>query len=166
MWIDTTSIWLYRATLIDRGKSMSTELHEALDSGLGQLLRLRGVLDSAGVASGLGVSLSEALALRDLRDGPAQQNALGAVLGLEKSTVSRLVDGLIAKGWVTRERDPGNGRVRSVVITPRGLAEEQRVAAAMRERHARVFAALTAREREAVSIALPALARALAEVPS
>ena len=77
--------------------------------------------------------------------------------------MSRLVDGFIASGWATRERDPGNGRVRTVVITARGLAEEQRVATAMRERHSRVFAAMTKGEREAVAVALPALVRALAQ---
>ncbi|MEO7348591.1 MAG: MarR family transcriptional regulator [Terrimesophilobacter sp.] len=141
-------------------------LHDALDHGFSQLLRLRGVLDSAGVASGLTMSISEALGLRRLAEGATTQQELGSYLGLEKSTVSRLVDALIAKGLAEKQPDPQNARFRNVTLTAEGQRESSRVGDSMRERHVRMLAAMTTVERNAVAVALPALVRALAETES
>ena len=138
-----------------------TDLNRALDDVISTLLRLRGVLDPSEVASGLGMSVSEALALRHLDEQSLSQSELGERLGLEKSTVSRLVDGLIAEGWATKTRCPDNGRVRDVTITPAGARAAERVARSMRDRHARMFEQLTEKEHQALLIALPALARVL-----
>jgi DNA-binding MarR family transcriptional regulator len=137
--------------------------HEILGQTMGWVFRLRGVLDAAQAVPGLGASLSEAMALGRLTAGALTQQDLGAHLGLEKSTVSRLVDAMAAKGWVDKERDPVNRRYRTVRLTAAGERAAARVAAAIRERHERVLAALTPDERAAVAVALTALARAMAE---
>ncbi|GGQ48323.1 MarR family winged helix-turn-helix transcriptional regulator [Couchioplanes azureus] len=136
---------------------------DSLRQGLGLLFRLRGVLDPTRAIPGLGASLSEAMTLQELHArGRASQWELGDFLGLEKSTVSRLVDALAAKGWVTKERDPANRRFAQVRLTEAGVRTAAEVAAVMRARHERILAALTPAEREAVAVGLTALVREMA----
>jgi DNA-binding MarR family transcriptional regulator len=141
------------------------ELPELLDLAMGRLFLLRGVLDPSQVASGLGMSVSEAMALRHLALSPSTQQSLGAHLGLEKSTVSRLVDAMATKGWVSKERDPGNRRYRSVQLTEAGREAAESVAAGMRHRHIHMLDSFTPEERHALSVALPALMRTLPTDP-
>jgi DNA-binding MarR family transcriptional regulator len=47
-------------------------------------------------------------------------NDLSAVLYVDKSTASRVVDGLERKGYVGRKRHPDDGRAVLVESTPRG----------------------------------------------
>jgi DNA-binding MarR family transcriptional regulator len=136
--------------------------HDILGVPMDWLLRLHGVLDPAHAVPGLGASMSEALALGRLSAGEVTQQELGAHLNLEKSTVSRLVDAMAAKGWVDRQRDPDNRRYRKVRLTPAGERAAADVSAAIRQRHARILASLTPEERTAVAVGLTALARALA----
>ncbi|MEM1204976.1 MAG: MarR family transcriptional regulator [Acidobacteriota bacterium] len=57
------------------------------------------------------VSVSQCHALEGvLRRGPLRLGDLAAHLYLDKSTTSRVVDGLIAKGYAERRRDPDDGR--------------------------------------------------------
>ena len=125
------------------------------------IFRLRGVLDPTRAVPGLGASMSEALGVAELTGGAMTQHELGARLGLEKSTVSRLVDGMIRKSWVQRTRDPGKPRYQRVALTPHGRQVADQIATAMRQRHERILATLTPEERHAAAVALPALARAL-----
>jgi DNA-binding MarR family transcriptional regulator len=145
-----------------QGRSSVDDAHDVLDLTMAWLFRLRGVLDPAQAVPGLGASMSEALALGQLTSGELSQQDLADRLGLEKSTVSRLMEGMAAKGWVERDRDPANRRYRRVGLTPDGRTAARRVADAIRERHQRVLASLTPDERAAVAVALPALARAMA----
>jgi DNA-binding MarR family transcriptional regulator len=142
---------------------MAEDLHEVLDLAMGQLFRLRGVLDPGEVAEGLGMSLSETMALRRLRRGPTSQQALGSYLGLEKSTVSRLVDAMVRKGWVDKATDAANRRHRLLQLTATGQDAAATVGAAVQRRHRGMLAALTGEERRALSVALPALVRVLSE---
>lgn len=52
------------------------------------------------------------------RVGPVRQVDLAEYLGLDRSSVVRLVDALTAQGLVLREDDPQDRRVRWVVLTP------------------------------------------------
>lgn len=131
---------------------------------MGRLFRLRGVLDSSQVVPGLGVSASESMALGHLvAVGETTQQELGSHLGLEKSTVSRLVDGMVQKGWVAKKRDPENRRYQKLALTPIGEQAAKQIMEAMRERHARWIAGLTPHEREALAIGLTALVRAMSD---
>jgi len=135
-----------------------------LETVMTQLFRLRGVLDPTSEAAGLGASISEAMALRFLADaGPCPQQDLASFLSLEKSTISRLVDALTAKGWVDRQPSPGNRRQRLISLTDTGTRAAAKVGQAIRRRHITMFATLTDREHQALAIALPALIRALSD---
>lgn len=140
--------------------------HDVLEMAMDGLFRRRGVLDPSGAVPGLGASLSESLALGFLAAGPCVQHELGAYLALEKSTVSRLVAGMTGKGWVERARDPENRRFQKVVLTGAGRTAAAQIAEAMRERHARWLAALSAEERQALAVGLPALVRVMDDEPA
>ncbi|HUD77892.1 MAG TPA: MarR family winged helix-turn-helix transcriptional regulator [Streptosporangiaceae bacterium] len=110
-----------------------------------------------------GVSASEARALIELISARGiAQGELAALLGLDKSTVSRLAAGLERKGWVRRGRDEANQRYVRLYLTPQGGAVAGRVWQAWQSRQARILAALSADERAGLSAGLGGLVRGLA----
>lgn len=135
------------------------DLGTALSAAMERLFRLRGVLDPAAVAHGLGMSISEAMALGHLARGRCSQSDLRRHLALERSTVSRLVDAMVARDWVQRSTTQENLRERVLVLTPVGRSAAADLARAMRARHEAMVAALTEEERAALAVALPALLR-------
>ena len=109
------------------------------------------------------VSLSEARALIELVSARGiAQGELAGLLGLEKSTVSRLAAGLERKGWIRRGRDEENQRYVRLYLTPQGRAVAGRVWAAWRSRQARILSGLSAEERAGLSAGLRGLVRGLA----
>jgi DNA-binding MarR family transcriptional regulator len=147
---------------------------------LGQLLRVAGP-DGAGPGNGEpgprdpdrlagaaeppipALSTSEARALIELVAARGiAQGQLGALLGLEKSTVSRLAAGLERKGWVRRGRDEANQRYIRLYLTPEGSQVAARVWSAWQTRQARILARLTTEERAGLASGLRGLIRGLA----
>jgi DNA-binding MarR family transcriptional regulator len=109
------------------------------------------------------VSASEARALIELVAARGiAQGELAALLGLDKSTVSRLAAGLERKGWVRRGRDEDNQRYLRLYLTPQGGEVAARVWRAWQFRQARILAALSADERAGLSAGLRGLVRGLA----
>jgi DNA-binding MarR family transcriptional regulator len=80
-------------------------------------------------------------------------------LGLALSTTSQLVDGLVKRGYVTRESAVGDRRRMVVTLTDAGRAMLETVRAAAQARMAEQVAALTPEERQAVASAMAALSR-------
>ena len=113
---------------------------------------------------GVQVSLSEVLAFGELAasEGLSQQ-VLAERLGLEKSTVSRLVSGMEERGWLTRGRDPANRRYTRLHLTEAGQVIAERIGRDLRARHEAMFAAMTTAERRALTVGLTALARVIDE---
>jgi DNA-binding MarR family transcriptional regulator len=109
-----------------------------------------------------GVSPSEARALIELVSARGiAQGELAGLLGLEKSTVSRLAAGLERKGWIRRGRDEDNQRYVRLYLTPEGRVVAGRVWAAWQSRQARILGALSAEERAGLSAGLRGLVRGL-----
>ena len=118
---------------------------------------------SGGAPAGFpGVTASEARALTELlvAHGIAQ-GQLAALLGLEKSTVSRLAAGLEGKGWIRRGRDEQNHRYVRLYLTPQGRAVADRIWQAWQSRQARILAGLTAEERAGLATGLRGVLRGL-----
>jgi DNA-binding MarR family transcriptional regulator len=67
-----------------------------------------------------------------LNNGEMTQGQLGERLCLEKSSVSRLTDGLQRRGWIVRTRDPNDSRQKLVAPTPKVLDTAERCAAIAR----------------------------------
>ena len=109
------------------------------------------------------VSSSEARALLELvaAHGIAQ-GELASLLGLEKSTVSRLAAGLERKGWIRRGRDEENQRYVRLYLTKSGSEVAARVLRAWQTRQERILGGLTADERAGLSAGLRGLVRGLA----
>jgi DNA-binding MarR family transcriptional regulator len=106
------------------------------------------------------------MALTELAAGaPLTQQQLAERLGLEKSTVSRLIAGLERRSLVRRRRDPDNRRFAQVSLTEHGRTVTHRMGNAMLERHGHIFAAMTAAERDALTVGLTALVRAMNQAP-
>jgi len=158
-----------------------------LEQYLMQLLRLLGPASGAAGAAGTGdspgsgadgangdrepaladgslpaVSASEARALIELVAARGiAQGELGQLLGLEKSTVSRLAAGLERKGWLRRGRDEGNQRYVRLYLTPAGRAIAEQVWRAWQSRQARIVAGLSDEERSGLAAGLRGLVRGL-----
>jgi DNA-binding MarR family transcriptional regulator len=57
------------------------------------------------------------------RDGRSQ-NDLSEVTLRDKHTISRMLDGMVERGWVERRPDPNDGRAKLIFLTRVGLALE------------------------------------------
>ncbi|MCF6445785.1 bifunctional helix-turn-helix transcriptional regulator/GNAT family N-acetyltransferase [Nereida sp. MMG025] len=77
------------------------------------------------------VSTSGAQALALLQSAPLRASALGDALELEKSTVSRLVGGLLKADLVREMPDPKDGRAKLVQLTDTGRALAKATAAGL-----------------------------------
>jgi DNA-binding MarR family transcriptional regulator len=134
-----------------------------LDRLIIRLIRL--LSPGAGPAAGLPVpdpSSSEARALIELAAAHGiAQGELAGLLGLEKSTVSRLAAGLERKGWVRRGRDDGDQRYIRLYLTEDGRAVASRVWQAWRSRQGRLLAGLSPDERAGLACGLRGLVRGL-----
>jgi DNA-binding MarR family transcriptional regulator len=109
------------------------------------------------------LSGSEARALIELVTARGiAQGELAGLLGLEKSTVSRLAAGLERKGWVRRGRDEGNQRYVHLYLTAEGGVVATRVWDAWHSRQARILGALSPEERAGLAAGLRGLVRGLA----
>jgi DNA-binding MarR family transcriptional regulator len=118
---------------------------------------------STGPGGPAAVSASEARALTELLAAHGiAQGQLAALLGLEKSTVSRLAAGLEGKGWIRRGRDEQNHRYVRLYLTPQGRAVADRLWQAWQSRQERILAGLTAAERDGLALGLRGVLRGLA----
>jgi DNA-binding MarR family transcriptional regulator len=122
-----------------------------------------GAADGAPSVAGVPqLSGSEARALIELvKARGIAQGELAGLLGLEKSTVSRLAAGLERKGWIRRGRDEGNQRYVRLYLTAEGGAVAARLWSAWHSRQARLLAALTPEERAGLAAGLRGLVRGL-----
>jgi DNA-binding MarR family transcriptional regulator len=99
--------------------------HNDAGSALDRVLELV-VLLGGDMARGLerdGLTVSRAHLVWELhRRGPVTQKALAGALGVSARTVTGLVDGLVATGFVTREPHPTDRRATLVTFTAHGAA--------------------------------------------
>ncbi|TCO43690.1 DNA-binding MarR family transcriptional regulator [Kribbella antiqua] len=95
-----------------------------------------------------GLTLWQYAALAELTDvGPSAQHALAAGLGIDASDMVRLMDELIAKRLVTRERDPADRRRYRISLTMKGRNAMTTAQKVVREVERTTLQPLTAAER-------------------
>lgn len=97
------------------------------------------------------------------RSGPVTLNALGARLNLDKSWVSRAVDGLVERGWATKEPNPLDARSWLVTLTADGEGRVRDLNTTLDNHAARVLQHLSAPDRATVEKSLLLLLKALRE---
>ena len=86
------------------------------------------------------VSVSQCYALKAVVDaGALTANELAAQLYLDKSTASRVANGLETKGYLVRSRDPEDGRIVRLEASPEGRALCQRIEDALAAEYAEIL---------------------------
>jgi len=99
---------------------------------------------------GIEAGVAEAYALSELSTGRRRQMDLVERLNLSKSTVSRLVDGMVERGWVERGQVASDGRGVLLALTPAGSDVARRLARARRDRFRALLAAVPEERRSDV----------------
>lgn len=124
--------------------------------------RMRGALDEAAREHGLS-GARDWIVLSAIAAGPRQtQLALAQSLGLDKTTMTSLLDRLEAAGLVTRDHDSRDRRARIPGLTEAGTRAQQELIAARDRAEAAVLGQLSADEQRV----LRAMLRRLAEGPA
>lgn len=135
-----------------------------LQEALGSFVRAFGLHQPETTPCGQPISVSEAHALGELaQEGELRQIELTRRLRLQKSTVSRLVGQMSARGWVERAPAPDDGRGVLLRLTPSGRRAAQNLTEARRERFSRLLSSIPAHERAGVLHALDVMVEALDE---
>jgi len=150
---------------INQGGVVPNSDAEQLEALLTKVMRLQAVHGDAPVGELAGTALSMAegvLLIELLAAGEVTQQHLADRLHVDKSRVSRLCAALERNHLLTRHRDPQNRRNLRLRLTLSGTAAATRLRQTWRERHARMLAAMTPKERRALLLGLGALARELA----
>lgn len=105
------------------------------------------------------ISVTQCWAMRELEAlQAATLNQLAAALLLDKSTVSRVVDALERKGYLTRRRHPDDGRAILLELTDPGRDLLERIEAELLERERELLTELEPEARAAVVRTLGRLA--------
>ncbi len=127
-----------------------------------EFMRVSGVLQPEFPLPGHQISMSQAFAIHELDSPtPLSQRDLVERLGLEKSTISRMVAELERKGHLARERDPDNRRFYRLRLTPSGRELHAKIAASFHQHYNHWVLHLTSAEREALFNGLSALVRVM-----
>ena len=121
---------------------------EALDRLLELVVLLDDDMTRSLAREGLTVPRAH-LAWRVHHDGPTTQRELADALNVTPRNVTGLVDGLVASGFVTRERHPTDRRATLVALTERGAATLAEMERGHRELAQLLFGDMAGRELEA-----------------
>jgi len=109
------------------------------------------------------VSPPQCVLLQTLLDGEWDVSGLAAHTRVTKGAMTRLVDGLEARGWVTRARAEDDGRRVVIGLTASGRKEAKRLGALTERSIAAVFERIPPAEREQVTRSIRVLRRAAEE---
>jgi DNA-binding MarR family transcriptional regulator len=146
-----------------RKRSETADLHEdaaALFAAMTELLRIYQFRDRDKVGyHGLTITQSYAMEIV-IRRGGLTLNDLAAELGLDKSTVSRIVDGLERKRAIRRAPNPDDGRSMLIQATASGEDRRTRIEADIVAENAKVLAAFSPAARRQIVPIIRALSRA------
>lgn len=124
---------------------------ERLQRAFSGMVRSLGLLRPDTTPCGQPITVTEAHALSELRDrGPMTQQHLAAALGLQKSTVSRLVDQLEERDLSSRSPNPNDRRSVLVGLTDNGAIRAERLSESRRDLFAGIIERLDANDRRTV----------------
>ena len=122
--------------------------------GLGRLIasRMRETGDEEATLMQVGV-------LMHMKDQPITTSELAKRRKVSLQSASVLVQGLVERGWLTREPDPNDRRQSLLQVTPEGLAQAQATQEQVINLIAEIFGELSSEELAAAAVFLPALRR-------
>lgn len=126
------------------------------------LVRTFGLHKPEETPCGRGVTVAAAYTLTELaKEKQLSQNELVQRLNLAKSSVSRLVDKLVKRGWIARERSLEDGRVWLLSLTDEGQSTAENLTQARQAKFAQVLAHIPQEEQKNVLHALEVLVQAM-----
>ncbi len=99
----------------------------------------------------MGLSVQMCGVMNLLADGPVSQHALGAQLGIDRTTVVELIDDLEKQGVVERRRNPADRRSYALHLTAKGRTVQKRATKAFDAAVDEFFGPLTSAERKALA---------------
>lgn len=109
-------------------------------------------------ARDLGIRWTALMVLRDLSLlGPSTQRTLADIEGVTEPTMTVLLDQMQQRGWITRNRDAKNGRIKRIALTAKGARELAGAGRVLRERLGGELSGLSAAELDALRKALDPL---------
>lgn len=124
------------ARRIDSGLLADAEI---FSDALGELIRVVQFRDRDRACC-YELSVSQCYGLKAIADaGRLTVNQLAAFLFLDKSTASRIANGLVDKGLAARERDEQDGRVVHLVATEAGRRIHERIEADLAHEYAELL---------------------------
>jgi MarR family transcriptional regulator, 2-MHQ and catechol-resistance regulon repressor len=134
----------------------------ALRAALSDLIRVYSFRDRDRICC-YDVSVTQSNALDTLVErGPLTLNELAAELFLDKSTTSRIVDGLERKGYAARRENPESRRSILVEVTPDGAALHRQIARELLQEEMRLLEEFDPEVRRTAARMVARLARAAA----
>jgi len=135
---------------------------QALSAALSELIRVVQFRDRDRACC-YDVSVSQCYALKAIAEaGALTVNDLAAHLFLDKSTASRVGNGLVDKGLLRKVPDPEDGRVVMLVPTPEGRNIHTRIEADLAAEYGELLADFPSEVRFAVTEVVGRLARSFA----
>lgn len=134
----------------------------ALHRALSDLVRLYQFRDRSTICCH-DISVTQCYALEAIvRGGTMTLGALSALLYLDKSTASRVVDALERKGYLRRAADPSDGRALRLEATKSGQSLHGKIERSLVEEEKRLIADFDPEARRAATTILERLARSAA----
>ena len=132
-----------------------------LQQSLMHFIRSFGLHQPEQTPCGQALTVSEAHALSTLATtSQLSQQDLAEQLGLEKSSVSRLLTKLEQRGWVKRHDSQHDGRSKVLQLSETGKGMVSQLQAARRKKFDAIFTQIPASERDAVEASLKTLIQA------
>lgn len=126
------------------------------------LVRTFGLHKPEETPCGQPVTVAEAYTLTELaKENQLSQFDLVQRLNLAKSTVSRMVDKLVKRGWIKRERSQDDGRVWLLSLTEEGRETAVTLTQARQTKFAQILTHIPQSEQENVMSALEILIQAM-----
>lgn len=107
---------------------------------VGVARRWRAALDASLAEVGLSDATWSPLVHIGRSGGGISQKELAARVGIDTSTLVRLLDILSAKGWIERRQDPSDRRANLLYLTPAGHAMVARIQQVLEEAEGRMLA--------------------------
>ena len=151
-------------TILPDGRVSGETLEDAhrLADALGDLIRVVQFRDRDRACCH-DVSVSQCYALKAVVDGGALTvNEVAGQLYLDKSTASRVANGLVDKGYLRRERDAEDGRVVRLTATAAGHGLCRRIEDDLAEEYAQLLEGIEPDVRKAMTKVLSRLAASFA----
>ncbi|WP_257386294.1 MarR family winged helix-turn-helix transcriptional regulator [Tahibacter caeni] len=133
---------------------------EALNAALADLVRVYQFRDRDRICCH-DISVTQCYALEALADkGPMRSQVLAALLLLDKSTTTRVIDALVRKGYVERRTDENDARALSLRITPSGRSLYDTINRELVAQQAEMLADIDPQVRASVTDVIRRLAKA------